>query len=132
MSTFGNLCGGLRVTNSPRVLIVDESAESREVLRTLLERQGATTMETPRPERAVELTARFRPHLIVIDAESDHSPAGAATSHLREAASRMDTPIVILGTVQQPHSPGSPSQIVAKPYHYGQLIRKIETLLAAA
>jgi DNA-binding response OmpR family regulator len=118
--------------SAPRILIVDESAESREVLRTLLERRGATTIESPRPDQAVELTARYRPHLIVLDAESDHTPTGSALSDLRAAASRTDTPIVILGTVRQPDRTGSDGQIVAKPYHYGQLLRKIESLLAAA
>ena len=117
---------------SPRVLIVDESAESREVLRTLLERRGAITLEARRPEQALDIADRFHPDLIVLDAESDHSPAGAATSDLRDAAGRSDTPIVILGTVRHARGPVSAGQFIAKPYHYGQLIRKIEDLLAAA
>ena len=62
-----------RVNLSPRVLIVDRSRESREVLRTLLERRGATTIEADRPEQAVQLADSLRPDLIVLDAESDHS-----------------------------------------------------------
>jgi DNA-binding response OmpR family regulator len=113
-------------------LIVDESAESREVLRTLLELHGATTFEASRAELAVELTDRVHPHLIVMDAESDRSSTGLAITNLREAASRTDTPIVILGSVRRSHELDSTSQFMAKPYHYGPLIRKIESLLAAA
>ena len=116
----------------PRVLIVDESAESRDVLRTLLERNGAMTLETPRLEQAIGLAESFRPHLIVMDAESDHSAAGSATSDLRAAASRTGTPVVILGTVRPTGGPSAAGQFVTKPYHYGQLLRKIESLLAAA
>ena len=116
----------------PRVLIVDESAESRDVLRTLLERRGATTLEARRLEQAVGLAESFQPHLIVLDAESDRSAAGSVTSELREAAGRSGTPIVILGTARALRGPGADGQIVAKPYHYGQLLRKIESLLAAA
>jgi CheY-like chemotaxis protein len=116
----------------PRILIVDESAESREVLRTLLERHGATTIEAQRPEQAVQLANLHRPHLIVLDAESDHSIRGAATDELRAAASRFDTPVVILGTLSHIRSLNLEGQFVAKPYHYGPLIRKIEDLLAAA
>jgi DNA-binding response OmpR family regulator len=119
----------------PRVLIVDESADSRDVLRTLLERHGATTIEAHRPEQALELADQFRPHLIVMDAESDHSPSGMATNDLCTAAHLMDTPVVILGILRQDRAGGRPSatsQFVAKPYHYGPLIRKIEALLAAA
>jgi DNA-binding response OmpR family regulator len=114
------------------VLIIDESAESRDVLRTLLERRGAMTMESQRPDDAVELADRFRPHLIVLDGESDHSAAGIATRDLCAAARRSDTPIVILGPLRLPSDSAANSQIVAKPYHYGQLIHKIEGLLDAA
>jgi DNA-binding response OmpR family regulator len=115
----------------PRVLIVDESAETREVLRILLEHRGAFTLEARRLDQAVDLTERYQPDLIVLDAESDRSAAGSATSELRTAASRNGTPIVILGTVRPAHGPTADGQIVAKPYHYGQLLRKIESLLAA-
>ena len=116
----------------PRVLIVDESEESREILRTLLERRGATTIEAERPEQAVRLADLHQPDLIVLDAESDHSGTGAATDDLEAAARRRAVPIVILGTVRpRGGRPGS-GQFVAKPYHYGQLIRKIDDLLDAA
>jgi CheY-like chemotaxis protein len=116
----------------PRVLIVDHSPESREVLRTLLERRGAVTCEAARPDDALSAADSFHPHLIVFDAESDRSPTGAASDNLRQAASLSDTPIVILGKIHR-HAPEFPAgQIVAKPYHYEQLIRKIDDLLAAA
>lgn len=124
--------GGFRLSTLPRVLIVDESAESREVLRTALERHGATTIESNRPEQAIAMTSRFRPQLIVLDAESDHSTSGSATVDLCAAASRTATPIVILGTLRRRSEPPAGSEVVAKPYHYGQLIRRIESLLAAA
>jgi DNA-binding response OmpR family regulator len=120
------------VNQMPRVLIVDESAESRDVLRTLLEHRGATTLEAHRLELAVGMAKTFHPHLIVLDAESDRSTCGSATSELREAADRTGTPIVILGRVASVRGPHASGQFVAKPYHYGQLLRKIESLLAAA
>jgi len=116
----------------PRVLLVDESAESREVLRTLLERHGATTIEARHAAQAVEMADRLHPDLIVLDADSDRTQAGVATHQLRAAASRNDTPIVILGTIRPLRGQDSAGQMVAKPYHYGPLIRKIEDLLAAA
>jgi two-component system OmpR family response regulator len=120
------------VTTLKRVLIVDESADSRDVLRTLLDRRGATTLETRRPEQALAVAEAFRPHLIVLDAESDRSAAGAATHQLREAASRMDTPIVILGTLCPAEDRPATGQFVPKPYQYGPLIRRIDDLLAVA
>ena len=116
----------------PRVLIVDRSPESREVLRMLLERRGATTLEADRPEEAMQLAEDFRPHLILLDAESDHTVSGEPTHSLREAAGRADTPIVILGTIRQRREQTAAAQFIAKPYHYAPLIRKIDDLLAAA
>jgi DNA-binding response OmpR family regulator len=114
-----------------RVLIVDESAESRDVLRTLFERRGATILEARDPSQAMEVAARFKPNLIVMDAESDRTQEESGTEALLNASDRNRTPILILGTVRRARGPHSVAQIVTKPYHYGQLIRKIDGLLAA-
>src|SRR5262249_30367979 len=123
--------GGLSLNSSSRVLIVDESAESREVLCALLACHGASTIEARRPDEAAQLTDEHRPHLILFDADSDHSNSAVATQSLKDAADRIGSPIVILGTVQNARKPHSSDQFFAKPYHYGPLIRKIEDLLAA-
>ncbi len=117
---------------SPRVLIVDASRESREVLRMLLELRGATTIEADDPEQALQLTHSVRPDLILFDTDSDQTSTGEPTNDLREAANRNQTPIVILGKLRQLHGQLESGQIVTKPYHYGPLIRKIDRLLAAA
>jgi CheY-like chemotaxis protein len=119
------------VLELPCVLIVDRSAESREVLRTLLERRGAATLEAEHPEEAIQLADQYHPDVIVLDADSDPT-AGAASEDLRALAARRDTPVVILGTIRRGAVQFWPGQIVPKPYHYGPLIRKIDDLLAAA
>jgi CheY-like chemotaxis protein len=113
-------------------LIVDQSAESREILRTLLERHGAATIEARRADQAAELADLHQPDLIVFDEESDLSDHGEAGANLALIAGRTDTPIVILGTVSRTGKRFPFGQFVAKPYHYGSLIRKIRELLAAA
>ena len=117
---------------SPRVLIVDASRESREVLRMLLELRGATTIEADDAEEALQLAHTARPDLILFDTDSDHTSTGTPTRDLREAASRNHTPIVILGKLRPVRDELESGQIVTKPYHYGPLIRKIDGLLAAA
>jgi CheY-like chemotaxis protein len=119
------------LNNSAQVLIVDESPESREILRTLLARRGTTTLEAARPDQAAQMTEQHRPDLILFDADCDHSGSGAPTESLKAAASRIGTPIVILGTVHNRQKPATSGQFISKPYHYGPLIRKIEDLLAA-
>lgn len=116
---------------SPRVLIVDELAESREVLAALLARRGATTIEARRADQAAQLANLHHIDLIVFDADSDYSHSGRASAELHAAAGRQGTPIVILGTLPPPNRPIG-GQFIAKPYHYGPLVRTIEGLLAAA
>lgn len=116
---------------TPRVLIVDESDETQEVLRELLDRHGALAVEARRAEHAAELARQHRPDLIVFDAESDHSDSHEATRQLVEAASTSETPVIVLGSVRRFGGIVVGGQFVAKPYHYGHLIRRIEDMLAA-
>lgn len=116
---------------TPRVLIVDESEESRQVLSELLHRWGAETVQLPQADAAAEYARQHRPDLIVYDAESDHSDTCEATRRLADTAQGNDTPVIVLGSVTRSGKDIPAGQFVAKPYHYGPLIRRIEDLLAA-
>lgn len=113
------------MNNPTRVLIVDRSPDSREVLRTLLERQGAETVEVTNARRALAAIDRTQPDLIVLDVDEAPGDRGEA---LADAAGA-DTPIVVLGTISGAAEPFCRGHRIAKPYHYGHLIRKIEGLL---
>ncbi len=115
-----------------RVLIVDASAESRDVLRTLLEREGAETLEANGACRATHMVRQWQPHLVVYDAESEMAPTRQSWIDLRQTTTRNDIPIVVLGTAKRHINPLPTGQFVSKPYHYGPLIRKIEGLLGKA
>ena len=117
---------------APRVLIVDESADSREVLSTMLARHGATTIEARRPGQAAALADLHQLDLIVFDADSDPTAEGTGFDDLTAAADCNGTPIVILGTVPRATNLAPAGQFLAKPYHYRQLIHKIQDLLDAA
>jgi len=114
-----------------RVLIVDASRESREILRTLLDRQGSEILETAHVQAAGAIADREQPDLIVCDADSDQSPTNEAIRELARQASRSAIPIVVLGTVRRDFRPLSGGNLVSKPYHYAPLLRKIEHLLGA-
>jgi CheY-like chemotaxis protein len=123
--------GGAVVLARPSVLVVDRSADTREVLRTALGGRGALVLEATRADVAVELARKHRPDVIVFDLELAQSASGAIRAALEE--SRMAVaPVVLLGTARRAQQDFPAGQFVAKPYHYGQLIRKIEELLDAA
>jgi DNA-binding response OmpR family regulator len=111
-------------------LIVDESAECREVLRTALERGGAKTVEAV---TAAEGLAAFRsqaPDLVILDVSED-GREWDSTAALQEAAGETATPIVILATARRADPTGNGIHYVQKPYHFAPLIRRIEGLLSA-
>jgi two-component system, OmpR family, response regulator len=116
--------------HSQRVLIVDESAECREVLRTALERAGAETVEAATAAEGLRAFESYAPDLIVLDLAEDGPQSPSDSAALREAAGLRATPIVILGTARRPAADGS-IHWVAKPYHFAPLVRRIERLLSA-
>lgn len=116
-------------TNPNHVLIVDQSAESREVLRALLARSGTSSIEASRATEAVPLAEQLQPELIVLDAESDSSANGDATRQLTELARSTNTPIVLIGKISGEKGAIAPTELVPKPYHYSHLLRKIEDVL---
>ena len=115
--------------HSARVLIVDQSSESREVLSALLARNGTASIEASRVGEAIPLAEQLRPQLIVLDADSDSSVDRQATRDLTATALRNNTPIVLLGKIPGGEMALNPSELLSKPYHYGQLIRRIENVL---
>jgi len=112
-------------------LIVDRTPETRAVLRALVERAGAEAVEANRPEQAIALAKRQTPDLIVLDTDSDRSADHASTRDLGATAGLTNTPIVVLGALERENPCAKAGQVVAKPYHYAPLVRRIEALLAA-
>lgn len=113
-----------------RVLIVDRSEETREVLRTALGRHGIKTLATPRARRGLELAREHHPDLIVLDLEVSKADPDQAYATFAGDDEVNQTPTLLLGTARRGDSRQSDGEFVSKPYHYGPLIRKIEEMLA--
>lgn len=116
----------------PRVLIVDEQEETRQVLRTVLERRGMHILEASRADRGLELARHHHPNLIVMDVELQTASAPDVSAGFAAETAEHDTPVILLGAVRQGMARPRSGEVVSKPYHYGLLIRKIEELLAKA
>lgn len=113
------------------LLIVDASAETREVLRTALASRGTEIWEATRADEALELARQHHPTVIVLDVEI----ADTAPKYVRaglNGGSGEHAQIVLLGTAKRAAQNFPSGQFVAKPYHYAPLIRKIERLLDEA
>jgi CheY-like chemotaxis protein len=111
------------------VLIVDESDDTREVLRTILERRGVETWEARAAEHGLDLVARCDPDLIVLDLETLPAQDGGMRDRYDRQSRCRKTPMVLLGTTKATERKADTNPVVDKPYHYASLIRTIEDLL---
>jgi CheY-like chemotaxis protein len=120
--------------SKPRLLVVDPSAETREVVRTALAGRGGEILESARTEDGLRLARTSHPDVIVVDLEREMARAATIVEDFRESGGG-DPSILILGTARQAQQAGfetaaQSGRFVRKPYHYGLLIRRIEELLA--
>jgi len=113
------------------VLIVDRSEETREVLKTALERRGVRTFAAREARRGLELARQHHPDLIVLDLEVEQSPPTEVCGPFAEQSEADRTPLVVLGSCRRSLFGQLRGEFVAKPYHFGPLIRRIEELLEA-
>ena len=132
-----NATEGVVLNGQRSVLIVDRSEETREVLQTVLERRGVRTLAADRAKTGLELAQRHRPDLIVVDLELEDMPVGQAFLPAQWQTGKSAPPcdsqyqpqLILLGSLRGWRSRAGEGEFVAKPYHYGPLIRKIEELL---
>jgi CheY-like chemotaxis protein len=111
------------------VLIVDRSEESREVLKTALERRGMRTYSASGPRRGLRLAQRHCPDVIVLDLDDNASPPEEVCAPFAEQSDDRPTRFILLGGRCRRDRGPSGGEFVAKPYHYAPLIHRIEQLL---
>jgi CheY-like chemotaxis protein len=124
--------GGAFLSTQPSVLIVDESAENREVLKLALQRRGTQIFEANRLRDGLEMMRQHQPDVIVMDAEASAAEKAALSTDLGQSVQIGHIPVVVLGTAPRQSGTLPNEEFVAKPYHYRPLIRKIEDLLEQA
>jgi CheY-like chemotaxis protein len=79
------------------ILVVDDSADTREVLRRTLASEGYSVIEAADGREAVEIAARACPHLILMDLNLPVMDGLAAAARIRELKERCgDVPIVAI------------------------------------
>lgn len=112
-----------------RVLIVDQSSENREVLRTVLQRHGYEIFEAERDTDGLSLAGKCHPSVLVLDMDTVDPADSTVIEGFEHHARKENTSVVLLGRVPKSGQPPANGDVVTKPYHYGPLIRKIEELL---
>ncbi len=79
-----------------RILVADDKATSRELVRTVLERCGYEVVEAADGAEAVELARATQPDLVLLDLHMPVLDGFAAMKQLRSEPSFQATPVVAL------------------------------------
>lgn len=111
----------------PKVLLVDQSKDSRAVLRMALERRGVSILEASQPAEGLTLARHHQPSLVVLDLDSENETSDEICGQFTEDSSHSSPALIILGAARR-QAQGE-HEFVAKPYHYRILVDRIEKLL---
>ncbi len=117
---------------SRSVLVVDHSDETREVLRSVLQRRGMSILEARAARDGLDLARQHHPDLIVMDLEVETTQGEGVSPEFANGGNGRPTPVIVLGTARRQAESLSGAEFVSKPYHYSALIRRIEELLEAS
>ena len=116
---------------SSSVLIVDASADTREVLRTALARRGLQILEADAADTGLELARNHHPDVIVLDSELEGIDSETIRQQFSAEAASQSSHLIVLGKIRRgPVFTGG--HVIGKPYHFAPLVHTIEQLAAKA
>ncbi|MEX2224464.1 MAG: GAF domain-containing protein [Candidatus Rokuibacteriota bacterium] len=121
-----------RADEAPLVLVVDDEAEVRALLRDVLELAGLRVLEAGRVLEGVEMARERRPDVITMDLMLPDLDGFEAIRLLREQPETRDTPVVVLSAIEvEPGDPRAPGATVClvKPFTSDELLNAIRARL---
>jgi CheY-like chemotaxis protein len=109
------------------VLVVEDEAEVRWLVRTVLEDAGFVVLEAADGPAGLELARRYRPCAIVVDLRPP-SVDGAALTRACRADPEAPAPVVVLAAEPDAarHARRLGATVVSKPFELGELVRAVD------
>lgn len=111
-----------------KVLIVDESEETRDVLAMALERKGVRAFTTAILRRGATIARKEKPDLVIIDIDSVSLPPAEALDLFIKNGNISEVPVMTIGSGKFV-APAGEVDFISKPYHFLPLIERIEEFL---
>ena len=116
------------------VLVVDDSALNRKLIRTILGLKKIRIIEAGDAEKALELTRLHRPDLILMDLQLPGMNGLEATEILKTNSETASIPVVILSAGSVPEDNrqilrSGASGLILKPFSAGDLLKTVSSLL---
>lgn len=120
---------------APRVLLVEDTEDTRQMMRKLLEMSGFQVVEATNGREAVEVAARVRPEIILMDLSLPFIDGLAATRQIRSLPGMNKVPIVAVSAHDTAdfHSDARDAgcnAYITKPIDYPQLEGVVNDLLS--
>ncbi len=118
----------------PRVLVIENDPEAREVLEEQLRRSGHGVTSAANADDGIRLARERRPDLVLLDADlSDLTPAAFCRALHSEMATR-GVPVVAMLAVDQNELAGAPgvADAISKPFSMRELNARIDQALRRA
>ncbi|MGH7317029.1 MAG: response regulator, partial [Candidatus Rokuibacteriota bacterium] len=115
---------------APLVLVVDDEADVRALLRDMLELAAFRVIEAGRVLEGVELARQRRPDVITMDLMLPDLDGFEAIRLLREHPETKDTPVVVLSAIEiEPDDPRAPGDTIClvKPFTSAELLNAIRS-----
>ncbi|MFZ5814375.1 MAG: response regulator transcription factor [Bacillota bacterium] len=119
------------MTDAPRILIAEDDADLRNMVRFLMEREGYLVLTAADGAAALLLAARERPDLVILDVMMPHADGWEV---LREIRRFSDVPVMMLTALGQPSQRVKGLELGAddylpKPFHPPELVLRVRALL---
>jgi len=120
---------------SKRILVVDDEADSRRILRDLLASTDYEMTEAVNGEQALAAVAKQRPDLILMDIQMPVLDGYEATRRIKADPALKDVPIIVVTSYALSGSDDAKARaagcddFVPKPFSPRQLLAKIRKLL---
>ena len=118
-----------------RVLIADDSANTRGILKFMLQNQGFELLEATDGEEVLQKAASSAPDLIILDGMMPKKTGFVACNELKQNPKTASIPVILLTAIAQAE-PGrdwakdSPAdKFMAKPFQMKDLMAAVEALL---
>jgi len=122
---------------NPSILIVDDEAMTRNLLRLMLERDGFEIVEAEDGEQAIEMIQAQRPDVVIMDVMMPNMDGFTACQHLRNQIETANLPIIMLSARTQIEAvraglQAGANRYMTKPISKPELVNTISELLTKA
>ncbi len=116
--------------NVKTVLVVDDEPVLRAIVREILHEEGYAVIEAADGRVMLEIMARERPDLVLMDVMMPGVDGREAYQQLRSRPEHRDVPVVMMSAAVQPHGlDPSIAGFMAKPFDITELVDLVASLI---